>query len=285
MYVTRVLGATSTDRLETASARDVTAHERDLSALTRDRAAEARDLKDDELDAEIAVLTSFFETPQEISGHQSMLRAARDRQRAAVDRARSAEHRTDAAGDREHAGSDRLLAAEDRLRAAEDRNQAVAEREADEVDALTGARRRDPGLVDMQREVDRAHRANGRLIAAYVDIDGLKATNDAQGHHAGDVLLKHVVGVLQANLRSYEPIIRVGGDEFVCALSDTTIEIVRKRFDQISAQLSLTPGEGSITVGFAGLEAGDSAMDLIDRADSALIASRVSRDPRRHGAL
>jgi diguanylate cyclase (GGDEF)-like protein len=268
-----------------ASARDVTAHERDLSALTRDRAAEARDLKDDELDAEIADLTSFFETPREISGHQSMLRAARDRQRAAVDRARSAEHRTDSAGDRECAGSDRLLAAEDRLRSAEERHRAIAEREADEVDVLTGARRRGPGLVDMQHEIDRAQRADGRLIAAYVDVDGLKATNDAQGHHAGDVLLKHVVGVLRANLRSYEPIIRLGGDEFVCALSDATIETVRKRFDQIAAQLRLTPGEGSITVGFAELEEGDSAMDLIDRADRGLMASRGSRGPRRHGAL
>jgi diguanylate cyclase (GGDEF)-like protein len=293
---TQVRRETSTDRLSTASARDATAHERDLSALTRDRAADARDREDDDQDAETASLTSFFATRRETgyrylfmaqpeTGYrQIILRAARDRQRAAADRARSAGHRADAGQDRDRAASDRHLAADDRSRAAEDRNQAAAEREADEVDALTGARRRGPGLLDMQREIDRARRGSGRLIAAYVDVDGLKATNDAKGHHAGDILLKHVAGVLRSNLRSYEPIIRLGGDEFVCALSDANIETVRGRFDQITAELRLSPDDGSITVGYAALEEGDSAMDLIDRADSGLIASRENQRSGRDTA-
>jgi len=67
--------------------------------------------------------------------------------------------------------SDRLVAAEDRVLAAEDGAQA-AEREDDEVDALTAARRRAPGLVDIQHEIARANRGDGRLIAVYVDVDG-----------------------------------------------------------------------------------------------------------------
>jgi hypothetical protein len=39
---------------------------------------------------------------------------------------------------------------------------------------LIGARRRAPGLAEMQHEIDRAHRGNGRLIAVYVDADGLR---------------------------------------------------------------------------------------------------------------
>jgi len=42
----------------------------------------------------------------------------------------------------------------------------------------------------------------------------------------------------------------------------------------IIARLSLTPDDGSITVGFAQLAWGDSPMDIIDRADSELIAAR-----------
>lgn len=116
------------------------------------------------------------------------------------------------------------------------------------------------------------------MIAAYVDVNDLKATNDCKGHHAGDTMLKHIVEVLQTNLCSYEPVVRLGGDEFVCTISDTTMESARERFDDITAELSLTPDDGSITVGFAELAPGDSPMDLINRADGGLIAARhVSR--------
>jgi diguanylate cyclase (GGDEF)-like protein len=268
-------------RVSTASVRDATADERDVSALTRDRAAEARDLEADQRDAEISSLSSFFGTERPTGG-QVIMRAARDRQRAASDRARSAMQRVEAGGDRDRAASDRARAGEDRRLAAADRAQAQVERKADEVDMLTGARRRRPGLADLQRDIDRAKRGNGRLIVAYVDVDGLKKTNDSKGHHAGDVMLRRVVDVVRLNLRSYESIVRLGGDEFVCTMSDTTIENVRQRFDEISAELTLTSDDGSITVGFAELTQGDTAMDLVDRADSGLIATRDRQARKRH---
>jgi diguanylate cyclase (GGDEF)-like protein len=265
---------TSADRHDTASARDVIAHERDLSARVRDRAAEARDLEDEGCDAQIAGLTSFDGSKRRQAVGRSWGRAARDRERAASDRARSAMHRADAGEDRDRSASDRERAAGDRRLAAEDRAHAAAERKADEIDTVTGARRRAPGLADIRREIDRTERGNGRLVAAYVDVDGLKATNDSNGHHAGDLLLRHIVTVMKTHLRSQEPIVRLGGDEFVCTISDTTIESVRERFDKIAAELDGTPHGGSITVGFAQLAHGDSPMALIDRADSALIAVR-----------
>lgn len=189
--------------------------------------------------------------------------------------------RVEAGRDRDRAARDRVLAADDRMSAADDRAQAAAEREADEIDMLTGARRRSPGLADVQREIDRANRGNGQLIAAYVDVDGLKATNDTKGHHAGDVMLRHIVDVLRANLRAYEPIVRLGGDEFVCTISDTGIANVRQRFAEITAQFRLTPDDGTFTVGFAELEQGDSPMDLIDRADNELMTSRGAQSHER----
>jgi hypothetical protein len=56
--------------------------------------------------------------------------------------------RDEAPTDRDCAASDREQAAGDRLFAAEDRALAAAEREADEIDTVTGARRRAPGLAD-----------------------------------------------------------------------------------------------------------------------------------------
>lgn len=83
------------------------------------------------------------------------------------------------------------------------------------------------------------------------------------------------------HLRSYEQVIRLSGDEFICTISDATIESVRERFGQITQQLNITPDDGSITVGFAQLVQGDSPMDLIDRADSDLIAARNTQRPAR----
>jgi diguanylate cyclase (GGDEF)-like protein len=274
---------TSSERHNTASARDVTADERDLSAMERDRAAEARDLEDERRDAEIVGLTSRYGIRRQQAMGRSSRRAARERerQRAEADRERSAMHRVDAGADRRRAAGDRERAASDRKLAAEDRAHATAERKADEIDTVTGARRRAPGLADIRRQIDRAHGDNRRLIAAYVDVDGLKATNDSKGHHAGDLMLKHIVSVIQAHLRSNGQVIRLSGDEFICTIPDARIESVRERFGQITAVLNVTPDKGSISVGFAQLAPGDSPMGLIDRADSDLIAIREGNGHER----
>src|SRR5664279_1752657 len=152
-------------------------------------------------------------------------------------------------------------------------------------DMLTGTRPRGPGLADMQREIDRANRGNGRLIVAHVDVNGLKATNDSEGHQAGDVILKHMVNVVQNLCSYYGSVVRLGSDEFVCTISDTTIAKVRERFDEITAQLSLTPDDGSISVGFAQLVRGDSPLDLINRADRGHIASRDTQSRNRRTGI
>ena len=77
---------------------------------------------------------------------------------------------------------------------------------------------------------------------------------------------------------------RLGGDEFVCTISGATIEHVRERFARIVTELSLTPDDGSITVGFAELARGDSPLDLIDRADRQLITARETRNQGQRGA-
>ena len=43
---------------------------------------------------------------------------------------------------------------------------------------------------DIAREIEAARRAGGRLILAFVDVDGLKEVNDEQGHPEGDELLR-----------------------------------------------------------------------------------------------
>jgi diguanylate cyclase (GGDEF)-like protein len=181
-----------------------------------------------------------------------------------------------AADERSEAAHDREQAKSDREGAASDRGQAAAERRTSATDELTGALRRGAGLIAVQREIDRARRGRGRLVAAFVDVDGLKAVNDAKGHAAGDAVLVAVAHTLEGCLRSYDVITRVGGDEFVCVLSDITLDAARRHFEEAGERLAAGLG-ASITVGFAELRADDSADDLIQRADRDLLRSRSSR--------
>ncbi len=233
-----------TDELTAVRRREagLAARDRDVAAGLRDREAEARDDAAGDLDR--------------TAGD----RAASDRQYAADEGAQAASGRAEAADYRAQAINDRKLAAEDRARAAKDR-------EDSGTDELTGASRRGAGLAAIGREINRAERLSGELVAAYVDVDGLKTTNDATGHAAGDTLLIAVADSLRACLRSYDVITRVGGDEFVCVLPGIAVEHARRRFEAVSALLAAIRPGASITVGFARLQTGDSTDDLIQRAD------------------
>jgi diguanylate cyclase (GGDEF)-like protein len=181
-----------------------------------------------------------------------------------------------AINDRRVAAEDRAQGSHDRRIAAEDRAQAARDREDSGTDELTGTSRRGAGLAAIAREINRAARDNGEVVAAYVDVDGLKTANDTMGHAAGDTLLVAVASSLRACLRSYDVITRVGGDEFVCLLPGISVENARRRFEAVSEMLAAVRTGASITVGFARLQEGDSTDGLIQRADD-----EVSRTRRR----
>ena len=257
-------------RLNTASQRDASAHARDLAALARDRAADARDLAMAQRDA--ADERELDEGA--ITGAEAVAEAARQRKRAAEDRAQAAAQRALAAQDRQAAADDREQAARERLRALVDREALARQVAIAETDPLTGARSRAAGLTDLDHELDRCRRTGATLVVVYVDVVGLKILNDTEGHSAGDALLRRVVRVIGEHLRSYDLIIRVGGDEFLLVMSNMTLADARRRFSATSAALAATPAGGEISTGFAELAPDDTATDLIARADRELIDGR-----------
>jgi diguanylate cyclase (GGDEF)-like protein len=94
---------------------------------------------------------------------------------------------------------------------------------------------------------------------------------------AGDELLALISEVIRAHLRSYDTVVRYGGDEFVCAMPHLGAAEAQARFEQIADVLRVLDPEHSISFGVAEAGTDDNLQSLISRADDGLLASRASR--------
>ncbi len=260
-------GATERSRVERETQRNETANRRDATACSRDLAADVRDRMADDAEAGFTAQTVLAEVQLRDSVLRVLLSTGSVcREGSAADRAGSA--------------SDRHYAASDRAEANADSSEARTELEQAQFDGLTGAHRRDLGTAVLEQEIERARRSGESFALAFIDVDGLKQINDRDGHAAGDSLLQAVVDVLRTELRSYDPIVRVGGDEFVCGLTNTKLEASRRRIEEIRHALRTGPAAASISVGVAMLGDRDTLAKLVARADADMYADK-QRIPRR----
>jgi diguanylate cyclase (GGDEF)-like protein len=148
------------------------------------------------------------------------------------------------------------------------------------VDELTGALRRNGGFVALAGEIDRSRRDGASLVLGFLDVDGLKAVNDTDGHAAGDALLVAVVDALRASLRSYDVVVRYGGDEFLFSLSGADEEAAAQRLKTMRTLLGHRMSGRSVSAGFATLRPDDDLDALIRRADLDLYTRRSAERGR-----
>lgn len=186
---------------------------------------------------------------------------------------------------------DHLASAQADVQAAEQRIQQL-EQELQEVtglvrvDPLTGAFNRRGFEELMQRETARAQRGPHPLSVVLVDLDDFHHTNTEHGHGGGDKALRHLVTVLQSQLRSCDAVARLGGDEFVLVLPDTpkseAIDTAT-RLKQAVAQRPVQHQDARIHVNFSAGTAqwleGESVEALLERADRAMYTAK--RDGKR----
>jgi diguanylate cyclase (GGDEF)-like protein len=211
---------------------------------------------------------------------------ANERDKAQTERDSLANDRDRVATERERIASSRPAPATPAPGAAptgEDNDSALerarleAELQRAHLDALTGAFRREMGRLALRNEIDRARRSDGKFVIAFIDVDGLKGVNDRDGHAAGDRILRTLAATMRANLRSYDPIVRFGGDEFICGIASIDPEEVQHRIGVIDQSLRNATGVG-ITAGLATLEPSESLEELTARADAALLEAKRSRE-------
>lgn len=150
------------------------------------------------------------------------------------------------------------------------------------VDGLTGvaSRRR----VEEVAEGEIAMSASDRpLSIILLDLDDFKLVNDTHGHNAGDEVLRGVARLLQQRSRLNDTVGRWGGEEFLMVLPDTpatgALELAEVLRGRIARQLFEGIGTCTASFGVAESRPGDSLVDLIARADTALYdAKRAGRN-------
>lgn len=153
----------------------------------------------------------------------------------------------------------------------------------DGLTALGNRRFFDNALAE---EVAKARDFGGDLCIALSDLDHFKNINDKYGHVAGDTVLKLFAEHLLTNIRSEDIAARFGGEEFAIIFPDARLADASAMVSQIRAQLEkkkwvvAASGEpiGTVTASFgvARLSGGESAEDLIRRADAKLYQAKSS---------
>lgn len=114
------------------------------------------------------------------------------------------------------------------------------------TDTLTGLPNRSFLNLRVPKIVADARASGETLSLALIDLDRFKQINDELGHPAGDRALRHVVETLRLELHRDEPLIRVGGEEFVLILH-RPIGAAWERMDALRRKLEacqFVPGEG-----------------------------------------
>lgn len=146
-------------------------------------------------------------------------------------------------------------------------------------DPLTDAGNRRALDEDLGRELARAIRHDRQVTVLVVDLDGLKAINDTRGHEAGDDALRKLVHSFRGQLRVSDSIYRIGGDEFVVVLLDTSDVAV----EALVTRTALTAPAFSVGAATAPRD-GKTARELIEAADRHMFEKRRALSPSGQGA-
>ncbi|MES2299127.1 MAG: GGDEF domain-containing protein [Pseudomonadota bacterium] len=149
-------------------------------------------------------------------------------------------------------------------------------------DSLTGAYNRGYLTELAEREVAVAKRHGRPLAVAMIDIDHFKAVNDTHGHKTGDEVIQKLSQTCVSQLRVIDHFGRIGGEEFVCVLPETSpaealncAERLRLALAALRVDSARGPFGFTVSIGVAVLEAGHTDWSALLRdADAALYRAK-----------
>lgn len=146
----------------------------------------------------------------------------------------------------------------------------------EKFDLLTGLLNRKNGEKEI---IEALQESSGCL--AFIDLDNLKKTNDIMGHLAGDYAIKGVGEVL-LSFDENAIISRIGGDEFLYYIKDTSEEKAKDRIEDIMEAFQQKKTENtylsfsSLSVGMCMTQRNDVYSEVLKKADRALYHMKQS---------
>jgi diguanylate cyclase (GGDEF)-like protein len=151
------------------------------------------------------------------------------------------------------------------------------------LDGLTGLYNRTTFVEVSRQELARAKRQASNTTILLLDLDFFKRVNDTWGHPAGDAVLKNVAFIANNTVRATDLIGRLGGEEFIILLPNTSLEAARGLAEKLRANIERhpTPWESrvihtTISIGLASTTAAENRDfdHLYTGADKALYQAK-----------
>ena len=159
-------------------------------------------------------------------------------------------------------------------------------------DSLTGLLNRAAFQNRLEQSLEQARSNAGSVALLFIDLDGFKGVNDAEGHRAGDEVLRIVAQRIASTVRAGDTMARLGGDEFLVMLDrdvtrDVADTIGHRIIEALHQPMDLEGRDifvgASIGVAMHPPLAGDIDA-LMNRADQAMYAAKRAGKGRLHFA-
>jgi diguanylate cyclase (GGDEF)-like protein len=148
-------------------------------------------------------------------------------------------------------------------------------------DTLTGTRNRLAYNEQIVEELARWERYGAPFSYAILDIDHFKHVNDKYGHNAGDRALRLTAQLMQKHVRKSDALFRIGGEEFVLILSNTSaveaeplITKLRKGVADSGLHFKQERVLLTLSAGITESAAKDNIQNMYERADAALYRAK-----------
>jgi len=154
------------------------------------------------------------------------------------------------------------------------------------IDDLTGISNRRAFNKELTIASDQYDRNNHQFSLFIIDIDHFKSVNDRYGHQVGDLLLRHIAGVLSQSVRSTDKLFRIGGEEFAVisygASGDKNetlanriqAELIHHSMEHEGHKLKITVSQGICSI----FEVSRCPGDIFALADRALYRAKETRN-------
>lgn len=152
------------------------------------------------------------------------------------------------------------------------------------TDSLTHIFNRRHFIESTETHLHHHLRSKSPAVMLMLDIDHFKNVNDTYGHPAGDKAIVTIANVLKSNLRPYDVVGRLGGEEFAMMLLDCEVstaaeiaERLRQKIETTSIDFEEKTLSVTISIGLSCIHENDKDIDdVLVRADKALYEAKAS---------